>query len=142
MASLLLEVFNLLPKVLRDLSRGRGRMNGLREPVLGKEFLHLGLFLLLVLEMTIDDFLELLLDFYLHGTDLGRDNVAKLVLNGKLALKVLHNSLKLHKVLGSRSRNLFEGQLFFKVDGLVLVYGFVSKLNYVGILGVEIILVV
>ena len=142
MASLLLEVFNLLPKVLRDLSRGSGRMNGLREPVLGEEFLHLGLFLLLALELTIDDLLELLLDLYLHGADLGRDNVAKLVLNGKLALKVLHDSFELHKVLGSWSRNLFDGQLFFKVDGLVLVYGFVSKLNHVGILGVEILLVV
>lgn len=109
MASLLLEVFNLLPKVLRDLSRGRGRMNGLREPVLGEEFLHLGLLLLLALELTIDDLLELLLDLHLHGADLGRDNVAKLVLNGKLALKVLHYSFELHKVLGSGCCHLFDG---------------------------------
>jgi len=92
-ASLLLEVFNLLPEVLGYLGRGSGRMNGLGEPVLGEEFLDFGLLLLLGLELTVDDLLEFLLDLYLHSTDLGRDNVAKLVLNGKLALKVLHDGL-------------------------------------------------
>ena len=106
MATLLLEVFNLLPEVQRDLSSGSGRMNGLREPVLGEEFLQFGFFLLLVLKLSIDDFLELLLDLDLHGTDLWGDNMAKFVLNCKLALKVIHDSLKLHKVLGSRCCNL------------------------------------
>ena len=107
MATLFLEVFNLLPEGLRDLSGGSGRMNGLRKPALSEEFFHLSLFLLLVLKLSIDDFLKLLLNLDLHGTDLWWDNMAKFVLNGKLALKIFHDSLKLYKVLGSRSGNLF-----------------------------------
>jgi len=90
---LLLEVFNLLPEVLGDLGGGGGRMNGLGEAVLSEEFLDFGLLLLFGLELAVDDLLEFLLDLHLHGTDLGRDDVAKLVLDGKLALKVLHDGL-------------------------------------------------
>ena len=92
-APLLLEVFDLLPEVLGDLGGGGGRMNGLREAVLSEEFLDVGFLLLFGLELAVDDLLEFLLDLHLHGTDIGRDDVAKLVLDGKLALKVLHDGL-------------------------------------------------
>ena len=90
-APLLLEVFDLLPEVLGDLGGGGGRMNGLREPVLSEEFLDVGLLLLFGLKLAVDNLQEFLLDLHMHGTDLGRDDVAKLVFDGKLALKVLHD---------------------------------------------------
>jgi len=55
MTALLLEIFNFLPKLLRDLSRGGGCMKSLRQAIIRKELLLVSLRLLLDVKLLIND---------------------------------------------------------------------------------------
>ena len=70
MATLLLEVFDLFPKILRNFCCRCCCMVSLREAILLQEFLLVYLDLLLILEHLIDYLLQLSLKFYLHYSHL------------------------------------------------------------------------
>lgn len=142
MPAFLLEVFDLLPEVLRDFGCGCGGMVGLWEAVLLEELLLVGLDLLLPLKLVIDDLLQLGLEFDLHDADLGRYDVPQFLLDGHLVLEGLQHGLHLHEVLQVRRRQLLHRDLSLEVDRLVVVNRLVTQLYHISVLRIVVVLVV
>ena len=116
-------------------------MKRLWQTELLQEALDLSLLFLIIFKLLVDDLLKFLLNLNLHAADLRRHDVAKLILDSKLTLKVFHDRLKLDKVLCCGGHNLVNRKFFLKIDSLVFVDGLISQLNNICILCVEVILV-
>lgn len=140
--ALLLEVFDLLPQLWRDLGGGSDCVESLREAVVLQELAQILLVLGLFLVFLVQDLLKLSFEFVLHGSDLGWDDVSELVLNRHLGLDVVECWLKLDKVLQVRLGDLVNGRLTLEVDRLVVLNGLVSQGRDLSVLFVEVILIV
>jgi hypothetical protein len=142
MTALLLEVFNLFPQILRDLSGRRRSVIRLWESILLQEFLLVSLNLLLVLELLIDHLLQLSLKFYLHYSHVRRHNMPQFLLYGQFGSQGVQEWLHLHKVLHVGDGQLLDRHLSLKVNCLIFVNRFVTQLNHVCVLGIIVFLII